>query len=59
MRLLTNNPHKYQCHQYFGQWCVHYPRHVFIPSQMFPSFDEAILHIRAHLRIDALGMPRG
>lgn len=49
---------KYKCFKSRGRWRVRHP----VPSLRhfdFPSYEEAILHIRAHLRMDAMGVPRG
>lgn len=49
---------KYKCFKSRGRWYVRHPVPI-LRHFDFPSFEEAILHIRAHLRMDAMGVPRG
>jgi len=56
------NADKYRCWKWNTMWVVRHPvdhaRGVAY-HQAFNCWTDAILHIRAHLRMDALGVPRG
>lgn len=59
----TTKPTKYKCLKSNGRWWVRPPVHdmAFVSHNYwreFPSFHEALLFIRAHVRMDVLGVPR-
>jgi len=55
------DPMKYQCYARHGKWIVSTPTNSYnrLLSFEFVSFREATLFIRAHLRMDKKGIPRG